>query len=85
MRGNVHPHPFWIEIALVDTDLVLELGDVRYVNAHGAVFQRLHKFVIFQPAIFGFVGVADDDLVDIGLGEFFGFYAVFLAGTQQVV
>ena len=35
--------------------------------------------------VFRLVGVADDDLVDVGLGELLGLDLVFLAGAEQVV
>ena len=70
-----------VKVALVDFDFVFELGDVRHVDANGAVFERLHKLVVFQTAIFRLVGMANDHLVDVGLSELFGFDLVLLAGA----
>ena len=47
--------------------------------------KRFHELVVLQPAILGLVRVADDHLVDIGLGELLRLDPVFLAGAQQVV
>ena len=74
-----------VEVLLVDLDLVLEPGDVGHVDLHRAVAQRFHELVVLQSAIFRLVGVAEDDLVDVGLGELLRLDLVFLRGAEQVV
>ena len=78
-------HALDVEVLLVDLDLVLEPGHVRHVDLHRAVAQGFHEFVVLQPAIFRLVGVAQDHLVDVGLGELLRLDLVFLRGAQQIV
>ncbi len=74
-----------IEVALVDAHLVLETGDVGYVDLHRAIAQRLHELVALQLAVLRLVGVPDDHLVDVGLRELLGLDLVLLRRPQQVV
>ena len=74
-----------VVVLLVNLDLVRQPRDVRHVDLDRPVAQGLHELVVLQPAVFRFVGVADDDFVDICLREFLRFDLVFLAGTQQIV
>ena len=60
-------------------------GDVGDVDLHRAVAQRFHELVVLQAAIFRLVGVAEDDLVDVGLGELLRLDLVFLRRAEQVV
>ena len=70
VRGDVlAPDASGVEVLLVDLDLVLQPGDVRDVDLDRAVAQRLHELVVLQPAVFGLVRVAENHLVDVGLGE----------------
>ena len=74
-----------VVILLVDLDLIRQFRDVRNIDLHRAVAQRFHELVVLELAIFGLVGVADDDFVDIGLREFLRLDLVFLAGAEQIV
>jgi hypothetical protein len=74
-----------VEVLLVDLDLFAQLRDVRDVDLDRAVAQRLHELVVLELAILGLVGVADDDLVDVGLRELLGLDLVLLRGAEQVV
>ncbi len=74
-----------VVVLLVDLDFVREPGDVGDVDLDRSVAEGLHELVGLELLVFGFVGVADDDLVDVGLGELLGFDLMFLAGTQEVV
>ncbi len=74
-----------VEVLLVDLDLVLEPGDVGHVDLHRAVAQRFHELVVLQASIFWLVGMAEDDFVDVGLGELLRLDLVFLRGAEQVV
>ena len=86
VRGDVLAlDPLGVEVLLVDLDLVLEPGDVGHVDLHRAVAQRFHELVVLQAAIFRLVGVAQDHLVDVGLGELLRLDLVFLRGAEQVV
>src|SRR4030042_3378580 len=73
------------ETLAVDLHFLARLGDVRDINLDGAVAQGLHEFVGEELFKLGLVGMPDDYLVDVGLGEFFGFNKVFLRGHQEVV
>ena len=66
-------------------DLVGQPGDVGDVDLDRPVPQRLHELVGLELLVLGLVGVPDDDLVDVGLGELLGLDLVFLAGPEQVV
>ena len=78
----MRPHLPWIEVALIDFDFIFKLGDIRNINAHGAILERLHKFVVLQAAVFRFVGVAHDNLIDVRLSKLLGFDFVLLAGPK---
>ena len=73
------------EVLEVDLDFIVEAAVVGHVDLQGAVAEGLHELVVLQLAVFGLVGVADDDLVDVGLGELLGLDGVFLRGAQQVI
>ena len=73
------------EVLEVDFDFIVEADVVRHVDLDGAVAERLHHFVALELLVFRLVGVAQDDFVDVGLGEFLGLDQMFLAGAQQVV
>ena len=60
-------------------------GHVGNVDLHRPVAQGLHELVGLELLVLRLVGVTDDHLVDIGLGELLGFDLVFLAGPEQVV
>ena len=86
MGGNVlAPDSLRIVVLLVYFDFIRQLGDVRNIDFHGAVAQRFHKLVVLELAIFGLIGVTDDDFVDIGLRELLRFDFVFLTGAEQIV
>ena len=74
-----------VVVLLVNLHLVRQRRDVRHVDLHRAVAERFHELVVLQPAILGLVRVADDHLVDIGLGELLRLDAVLLARAEQVV
>ena len=74
-----------VVVLLVDLDLVGQPGDVGDVDLDRPVAQRLHELVGLELLVLRLVGVPDDDLVDVGLGELLGLDLVFLAGAQQVV
>ena len=74
-----------VVVLLVDPDLVGQTGDVRNVDLHRPVAQGLHELVGLELLVFRLVGVADDHLVDVGLGELLGLDLVFLAGAQKIV
>ncbi len=78
-------HRLGVVIFLVDELLVFECCHVRNVDLHRSVAQRFHEFVVFQPAIFRFVRVADNHFIDIGLREFLRLDTMLLAGPEQVV
>ena len=44
-----------------------------------------HELVVLEAAILRLVGVTDDHLVDIGLGELLGLNLMLLRGAQQIV
>ena len=67
-----------VEILLVDFDFLRELSDVRNVDLDGAVPQGLHKLVILQLPVLRFVGMTDNDLINIGLRKLFWLDFVFL-------
>ena len=74
-----------VVVLFVDLDFIGEFGDVGDIDLHGAVAQRFHELIVLQLPVFGFVGVADDDFVDIGLREFLRFDLMFLACAEQVI
>ena len=74
-----------VVVLLVDLPLLGDAGDVRDVDLHRAVAQRLHELVVQQLLVLGLVGVAEDHLVDVGLGELLRLDLVLLRGAQQVV
>ena len=74
-----------VKVTLVDVYLVAEAGDIGDIDLDGAVTQGFHILIGQQLAIFRLVGVADDHLVDIGLGEFLRLDLVLLRGGQQIV
>ena len=86
MRGDVFAEHFLLVVILfVNFDFVGQRGDVRHVDFHRPIAEGFHELVVLQPAILRLVGVADDDFVDIGLGEFLRLDLVFLAGAQEIV
>ena len=74
-----------VEVLLVDLDLLVQLGDVRDVDLDRAVAERLHELVVQELLVLGLVGVADDDLVDVGLRELLRLDLVLLRRAEQVV
>ena len=84
-RDPLAPDLAAVVVLLVDVDLVREPGDVRNVDLDRPVPQRLHELVGLELLVLGLVGVPDDHLVDVGLGELLGLDLVFLAGPEQVV
>ena len=74
-----------VVVLLVDLDLVGEPRDVGDVDLDRPVAKRLHELVGLKLLVLRLVGVTDDHLVDVGLGELLGLDLVFLAGPQQVV
>src|SRR5262249_10818925 len=50
-----------------------------------AVAKRLHELVVEELLVFGLVGVADDDFVDVGLSELLRLDLVLLRSTQEIV
>src|SRR5213080_3690715 len=44
-----------VVVLLVDLHFLVELGDVRDVNLHGAIPQRLHELVVLELAVLGLV------------------------------
>ena len=86
MRRNVLAlDAFGIEVLLVDLDLIVEPGDIGHVDLHRAVAEGFHELVVLQAVIFRLVGMAEDDLINVRLGELLGLDLVFLSGTEQVV
>ena len=73
------------EVLQVNLDFVIEADVVGDVDLQRAVTEGFHEFVVLELAVFGFVGVADDDFVDVGLGEFLRLDGVFLGGAEEVV
>ena len=74
-----------VEVARVDLDLLLPDRVVGDVDLHRAVAEGLHQLVVLELAVLGLVGVAEDDLVDVGLGELLGLDLVLLRRAQEVV
>ena len=74
-----------VEELLVNLHLVAEFKDIGDVHLDGSVAEGFHVFVLLEFAIFGFVGVGDDDFINVGLGELFGFDDMLLRSTQQVI
>src|SRR6218665_2521137 len=74
-----------VEVLLVDLHLLGQLGDVRDVDLHRTVTQGLHELVGLELLELGLVGVPDDDLVDVRLGELLGLDLVLLRGAQEIV
>ena len=86
VRGNMLPlHRVGVVVLLINVNLVGQPGDVGHVDLHRPVAQGFHELVVLQAAILGLVRMAQDDFVDVGLGELLGFDLVLLAGPQQVV
>ena len=73
------------EVLLVDLDLVIQPDVVRHVDLDRAVAERLHHLVALELLVLRLVGVAEDDLVDVGLGELLRLDHVLLRCAQQVV
>ena len=69
----------------VDPLLFRDARDVRDVDLDGPVAQRLHELVGEQLLVLGLVGVAEDHLVDVGLGELLRLDLVLLRGAEEVV
>ena len=74
-----------VVVLLVDLDLVGQPGHVGHVDLDRPVAEGLHELVGLKLLVLRLVGVTDDHLVDVGLGELLGLDLVFLAGTEQVV
>jgi hypothetical protein len=86
VRGDVFPPDLGgVVVLLVDLPLLADAGDVRDIDLHRPVPERLHELVGQQLLVFGLVGVAEDHLVDVRLGELLRLDLVLLAGAQQVV
>ena len=86
VRGDVFPADLGgVVVLLVDPPLFGDAGDVRDVDFHRPVPQRLHELVRQQLLVFGLVGVAQDHLVDVRLGELLRLDLVLLRRAQQVV
>ena len=74
-----------VVVLQVDLDLLAQLGDVGDVDLDRPVPERLHVLVLLELPVLRLVGVADDHLVDVGLGELLGLDLVLLGGAQEVV
>ncbi len=74
-----------VVVLLVDLHLFVEARDVGDVDLDGAVAQGLHELVVQELLVLGLVGVADDDLVDVGLRELLRLDLVLLRGAEEVV
>jgi hypothetical protein len=86
VRGDVlAANAVRVELLLVDLLLLGELGDVRDVDLHRAVAQGFHELVVLELLELGFVGVADDHFVDVGLRELLRLDLVLLRCAEQVV
>src|SRR5215831_7063136 len=84
-RDVLAPDPLRVVVALVDLHLVVEPHVVRDVDLQRAVAEGFHELVVLEPLVLRLVGVADDQLVDVGLGEFLGLDGVLLRRAQEVV
>ncbi len=86
MRSDVFAMDLFRSVVfLVDFDLIGQTGNVRDIDFDRTITQRLHELIALELFVFGLVGVADDDLVDVGLGELLRFDDVLLGGAEQVV
>ncbi len=74
-----------VEVLLVDADFFGQLRDVRDVDLDGAVAQGFHELVVQELLVLGLVGVADDDLVDVGLRELLRLDLVLLRRAEEIV
>ncbi len=74
-----------VVVLRVDALLLGDARDVRDVDLHRTVAQRLHELVGQQLLVFGLVGVAEDHLVDVRLRELLRLDLVLLRRAQQVV
>src|SRR2546427_784362 len=68
-RDVLAANPLWVVILVVNLHFLGEPRDVRDVDFDRAVAQCLHELVVQKLLVLGLVGVADDDLVDVGLRE----------------
>ncbi len=86
MRGDVLSlDRAGVEVLFVDLPLLGELGDVGDVDPHRPVAQRLHELVVLELLELRLIGVADDHLVNVRLGELLRLDLVLLRGTEQVI
>ena len=84
-RQPLAPDLAAVVVLLVDLDLVGQPGHVGDVDLDRPVAEGLHELVGLELLVLRLVGVPDDDLVDVGLGELLGLDLVLLAGAEQVV
>ena len=73
------------KVLFVNLKLFFETGYIRNINLDGPVSECFHKFIVEQLAIFRFVGVPDDDFVDVRLWKLLGLDLMLLGRTEQVV
>ena len=73
------------ELAPVDAHLVGDRQVVGHVDLDRPVPEGLHQLVALELAVLGLVGVPQDHLVDVGLGELLRLDRVLLGGAQEVV
>ena len=85
VRRDVLADLRWREVLRVDLHLLGDLRDVRDVDLHRAVAERLHELVVEELLVLGLVGVAEDDLVDVGLRELLRLDLALLGRAEQVV
>ncbi len=78
-------HGLRVVVLFVNLDLVAQPRNIRDINLDRAVTQGLHELVVLQTPVFRFVGVPQDDFIDIGLSELLRLDLVFLAGPQEIV
>ena len=74
-----------VVVLLVDPDLVGQPGHVGDVDLDRPVAEGFHELIGLELLVLRLVGVPDDHLVDVGLGELLGLDLVLLAGAEQVV
>ena len=74
-----------IEVLFVDLNLGFKFGDVRHVDFDRTIPKRFHELVVLKLFELRFVGVTDNDFIDIGLRKLLGLDLVLLRSTEQIV
>ena len=58
-----------VEVLFIDVHFVFPLRDVRNIDFHRTVTQGFHELVVLETTVLGLVGVPDDHLINMSLGE----------------